>query len=86
MRRFRGDLLVGGAAIRQVDGTLDDSSDGGRRVEGRFSVELQDQAHLELGRPYLFIFDSGDSVGLVVNSIDATSAPGRAIVQFEATP
>ena len=85
MRRIHGDLLMGGAAIRELDGTLDDNVGCCGQMEGRFVVELGAEAQLELSRPYLFIFDNGDSVELVVKQIDSSSHPGRLVVQFECT-
>ena len=86
MRRFHGDLLIGGLSIRDVEGRLDDVPfDGGHHQEGSFEVEVENQSRLEMGRPYLLVLDDGDSVKLVVKEIDNTSDPARLIVQFEST-
>lgn len=86
MRRFHGDLLIGGLSIRDVEGRLDDVPfDGDHHQEGSFEVEVENQSRLEMGRPYLLVLDDGDSVKLVVKEIDNTSDPARLIVQFEST-
>lgn len=86
MRRFHGDLLMGGVAIREIDGELDDRPAGDRcPPAGNFEVEAPQQSMMELGRPYLLLTDDGDSVELVVTDIGATLDPGRVRVQFQAT-
>jgi hypothetical protein len=86
MRRFHGDLLMGGVSIRDIDGVLDDMTlDGSCQQEGSFEVEAQTASSLEVGRPYLLLMDGGDSVKLVMKEIDLTSDPCRLHVQFECT-
>jgi hypothetical protein len=86
MRTIHGDLLMGGVAIREIDGIVDDVTDDcGGHQEGKFEVEAQKQSILELGRPYLLLLDDGGTIELVVKEIDQTSDPGRFVVQFEST-
>ena len=84
MRKFHGDLLLGGVAIREVDGIVDDVPDErGVHQEGKFEVEAQQESILELGRPYLLMLDNGGTIKVVVNEIDESSDPSRIVVQFE---
>ena len=84
MRRFHGDLLIGGQAIREVDGLLDDVySTTGEHHDGSFEVGSQTQPLLEIGRPYLLMLDDGQSVKLVVKEIEESDDPSRRIVQFD---
>ena len=81
MQKFHGDLLVGGGAIRHLDGVLGDDN-ASHRV-GEFEVEATQQPLLELGRPYLLLLDDGDAVKVRVKEIDAQREVSRLVVQFE---
>ncbi len=76
MVRFHGDLLLGGAAIRDLDGTM--------LVEkwaGRFAVPRRNQPLLETGRPYLLLLDDGRSGQVVLTRLD--ESPGDVVhVEF----
>lgn len=86
MRRFHGDLLMGGVAIREIDGEMDDANVTGCRYQaGNFEMSAPQRSLMELGRPYLLLMDDGDAVELVVTDIGATIDPGRVRVQFQAT-
>ena len=84
MRRFHGDLLMGGLALREIDGVIDDEvAEPKPHQEGHFEVDAETQSMLELNRPYLLRIDDGDSIKLVVKEMDETSDHRRLIVQFE---
>ena len=86
MRRFHGDLLMGGAAIREIDGEVEERVRNHHQPRhGSFEMEAPQRSMMELGRPYLLLTDDGDSVELVVTDIGATVNPSRVLVQFEST-
>ena len=81
MQKFHGDLLVGGGAIRELDGVLGEQTV--RHRVGKFEVEATQQPLLELNRPYLLLLESGDSVKVRVKGINEKRDAGRLVVQFE---
>ena len=84
MRRFHGDLLMGGLAIREIDGVIDQEDiEPNHHNEGHFEVDAEKQSVLELDRPYLLVIDSGESMKLVVKDLDETNDHRRLVVQFE---
>lgn len=84
MRRFHGDLLMGGLSLREIDGVIEDElKEPEHHHEGHFEVDVEKQAVLELNRPYLLMTDNGDSMKLVVKKMDETGDHSRLIVQFE---
>lgn len=84
MRRFHGDLLMGGLAIREIDGVIDQEDvEPNHHNEGHFEVDAEKQSVLELGRPYLLMIDNGESMKLVVKELDETNDHCRLVVQFE---
>ncbi len=86
MRRFHGDLLMGGVAIREIDGELEDRATGAHHPRaGTFEMAAPQRSLMELGRPYLLMMDDGDAVELVVTDIGTTISPGRVRVQFQST-
>ena len=86
MQKFHGDLLIGGLAIRHLEGTLvERSSSQQREWSGQFQLESSQEEVLEIGRQYLLMLDDGDSIKLVVSDIEETTDPGRLDVQFEST-
>ncbi len=64
MHAFHGDLLIGGTAIRNVNGLLDDQADvsdrnGDEVWSGRFTIDRCQEEDLELGRQYLLLLEDG---------------------------
>ncbi len=77
MVRFRGDLLLGGAAIRDLDGTM-----AGERWTGQFAVPRRSQSLLETGRPYLLLLDDGRSGQVMLTRVN--ERPGDVVlVEFQ---
>ena len=86
MRRFHGDLLMGGLAIREIDGVIDaEDIQPDHHDEGHFEVDAEKQSVIELGRTYLLLIDKGESIKLVVKELGETS-DHRLVVQFESIP
>ena len=86
MRTFHGDLLIGGFAIREIDGVIDEEDvQPDHHDEGYFEVDADNQAVLELGRPYLLVTEQGESIKLVVKALGEAS-DNRVVVQFESIP
>lgn len=83
MRRFHGDLLVGGLTLHEIDGVIEHECPEPARQEGHFEVDAEQHALLELNRPYLLRIDDGESMKLVVKGIDQSSDDRRLVVQFE---
>lgn len=84
MRKFHGDLLMGGLALRQIDGVIDEEDvEPDHHNEGHFEVDAEKLSILELGRPYLLMCDDGESMKLVVKELKEKSDYRRLVVQFE---
>ena len=86
MQKFHGDLLMGGVAIRDLDGTLEDEPQSGASFPcGRFSVEAEKEELFELGRPYLLMLDDGRCSRVVVTEMHEENDQGSFVCQFRVT-
>lgn len=73
MASFHGDLLIGGAALRNLDGELRVDQPSAKQSpphwSGTFSVKSEDRELLEIGRQYLLILDDGRKEKVVLTEI-----------------
>lgn len=85
MVKFHGDLLLGGAALRNLDGmmTTDDSSET-NQWRGHFHLDRCNQSLLELHRPYLLMLSDGRSRRIVVTCWQESAEQDAIEVQFQA--
>ncbi|MEM8678102.1 MAG: hypothetical protein AAGF97_02000 [Planctomycetota bacterium] len=85
MSGFRGDLLLGGARLRALDGDLTEFPSGHEAVwAGEFRLTHDQANQVEVGRPYLLILDDGRGGKVELTDL-ATEEDGQALARF-ATP
>ena len=84
MQSFHGDLLLGGAAIREVQGLIEDDDHVSKpTLGGRFRVNANQESMLELNRTYLLMLDDGSSAKIVVTDVSyEDEADDTIVVQF----
>lgn len=84
MQSFHGDLLLGGVAIREVDGLIEDDDHVSKlTLGGRFRVNADQESMLELNRTYLLMLDDGSSAKIVVTDVSyEDEADDTIVVQF----
>ena len=60
MLQFHGDLLLGGARLRELEGQIDESN-GDQQVNwsGEFRIAPDQVEMVEIGRPYLLVLNDG---------------------------
>ena len=86
MVKFQGDLLLGGSALRDLQGVLQTNSDTGAIYwAGQFQIQKQNQPTLEVGRPYLLLLDDGRSSRVVVTQCEEDQSQDALNVHFEST-
>lgn len=74
MHEFTGELLLGGARLRQVHGELEvdrpqaDSAD--HLLAGRLTLDPAQRSQMELGRRYRLRLDAGPAGPVVVTQFD----------------
>ena len=81
MHRFSGELFLGGDRLQNLNGILDEQTDG---EPGHWSGEFttQRKALLEIGRPYLLMLDDGRSHRVLLTQID-DRRPQDIVVKFD---
>lgn len=83
MHGFHGDLLIGGMAIRDLDGEIEDTPQNQlARWSGRFRLDSSRQQALELGRPYLLMLDDGRTCQIEVTEMHVDPEQACLVVQF----
>lgn len=84
MVNFQGDLLLGGVALRNLDGKLSSSSNDGATVwTGQFEIGTQEKSFLEVGRPYLLLLNDGRSGRIVVTNWEESTSQDALNVHFQ---
>ena len=85
MHSFHGDLLIGGLAIKNLDGEIDGDETSSQQAawEGQFKVDPCQTEVLELGRQYLLILDDGRNREVMLTEIDE-QADDAVVCRFEA--
>ena len=85
MSCFRGDLLLGGARLRAVDGRITEYPAGHKAVwTGEFRLTEDQADQVEVGRHYLLILDDGRDGKIELTDL-AADQEGTAVARF-ATP
>jgi hypothetical protein len=83
MTEFHGDLLIGGLAVKDVDGMLaSDSLEAAESWVGRFAIDPCQQEVLETGRQYLLILDDGRNREVMLTEIHADDE-GSVVCEFQ---
>ena len=84
MHEFHGDLLIGGVAIRQLHGTLDEGPDeDSAEWSGHFEIEPSQEEVLEVGRQYLLMLDDGRNAEVVVTGVHAEPQQSGLVCDFQ---
>lgn len=79
---FHGELLLGGARLRELDGKIEGSSnDRDSGWSGEFRIDPASVYMVEIGRPYLLMLDDGRTGHVEVTKVTSVSK-GQSIVQF----
>jgi hypothetical protein len=85
MYRFHGDLLMGGIALRHLEGTLEDRPRHGANLPaGRFRVDPSKEELFELGRPYLLMLEDGRSERVIVTEMHEDESRAAVVCRFRA--
>ena len=86
MQEFHGDLLIGGMALRQLHGELEQEQpqeeSGDWMLAGHLHLSPQQKALLDLHRPYRLQLDDGRAGQVVVSRI-AAETEQELLVDFE---
>jgi hypothetical protein len=84
MQAFHGNLLLGGMALKGVDGMIDDEPDPEGHLGGEFMVDPIHENSLEVGRPYLLLTDDGKEIRVVVTNLNTAARRNGLVVRFDA--
>ena len=83
MQEFHGNLLIGGLAIKNLDGVLDRQAEADHESwSGQFEVEPFQKDVLEIGRQYLLMLDDGQNHEVVITEIVPGEEGGHVMCQF----
>lgn len=70
MLQFHGDLLLGGARLRELEGQIDESpEDHEVNWSGEFRIAPDQLEMVEIGRPYLLVLDDGRTGRVEVTAV-----------------
>lgn len=83
-KRFYGNLLLGGARLRDIQGELHEVPNQDEDLwTGRFRIEPCQGTLFELGRPYLLQLADGRCSRVMVSSVAADRRAATLVVEFE---
>jgi len=86
MHPFHGNLLIGGMALKDLDGVIDE--DAGEELphwSGSFTLDRSQTPLLQIGRPYRLILDDGRAGQVVVSRIGCHGDDAACQVDFSGT-
>lgn len=73
MHEFHGQLLIGGMALKDLEGQLDqeapEQDSGDWTLAGKVNLANQTEEHLEVGRTYRLLLDDGRAGQVVVENL-----------------
>ena len=83
MTHFHGDLLLGGARLRDVQGEITELPIGhDESWSGEFWIESEQLELIELERPYLLVLDDGRNGRVKLTEASADDDHKHALVRF----
>jgi hypothetical protein len=84
MHPFHGQLLIGGMALKDLEGELEqeapDQDSGDWTLSGKVNLQAQAQELVEVGRTYRLLLDDGRAGQIVVNNV--VQQPDRLVAEF----
>ena len=83
-KRFSGDLLLGGARLRDIECELHEVPNQDEDLwTGRFRIDPCQGTLFELGRPYLLQLADGRASRIQVSSVSADRLASALVVEFQ---
>src|SRR5579864_5048973 len=71
MLEFHGNLLIGGMALKNLVGTLEEEESSNRsKWHGELMIDPTQNEYLESGRPYRLEMDDGRAGKIVITRVD----------------
>ena len=90
MHEFQGDLLIGGARLKQIHGELaaEQPPDGDSHewtLAGQLHLTPEQSGQLEVHRPYRLVLSDGRAGQVIFLRIDADGQPDQMLANFQPT-
>ena len=90
MHEFQGDLLIGGARLKQIHGELaDERPPQGESHEwtlaGQLHLTSEQSGQIEVHRPYRLVLSDGRAGQVVFLRIDCDGQPDQMLANFQPT-
>jgi hypothetical protein len=90
MHEFQGDLLIGGARLKQIHGELaDEQPPQGDSHEwtlaGQLHLSAEQSGQIEVNRPYRLVLSDGRAGQVIFLRIDADGQPNQMLADFQPT-
>jgi hypothetical protein len=90
MHEFQGDLLIGGARLKQIHGELaNEAPPQGESHEwtlaGQLHLTVEQSGQLEVHRPYRLVLSDGRAGQVVFLRIDNDGQPNHMLANFQPT-
>lgn len=84
MQRFRGSLLIGGMALKDLEGEIEGEPDEETGYwTGRFPLDRTEIHCLQLGRLYRLELDDGRAAQVVISRMEVPVGHVRLLVEFD---
>ena len=90
MHEFQGDLLIGGARLKQIHGELanEEPPTGDSHewtLAGQLHLTPEQSGQLEVHRPYRLVLSDGRAGQVIFLRIDADGQPDQMLANFQPT-
>ncbi|MGH7201107.1 MAG: hypothetical protein ACREJB_10915 [Planctomycetaceae bacterium] len=85
MQRFHGALLIGGMALKDLDGEIETAPDADAPADGwcgRFALERTEVRCLQVGRPYRLELDDGRAAQVIVSRMNVPIGHLKLLIEF----
>ena len=83
MVEFHGDLLMGGCVLRNLHGTLEETSPGDAPAwSGHFEIDSTQKESVEVGRQYLLMLEDGRNAEVMVTNVNDQPQQSSLICDF----